>query len=771
MAFGPKPQPVEKPKPLGLDAKKTSTHEQARPVPYFCGKSAPIAGTFVGEPWAVRTDPVTKRAGKKNTVTGYQYTLSFVVVFCHGVVDSIEGMYSGDSLLWQGPLNRGDSLGPYVEITVESRGTVRFYWGGEDQNIDPDLEASGYLHSAYRGQCYAVFLDWKLAEGQASVDNIQVLLTRYPTASFWPSDLPRSIEGDINPMIPVVEWWTSTRYGVGLGVGRLDTEKLLVTASTLNDEGFGLSPFITSQSTMSATLGKLIEYFDGFTSVTPEGKLWIGLRRGTIGTPPVFNESHIVGSPELENSGWADTFSETTVRFSNRSVAFNPDSVTWRDSANYQVTGISSSTTVNREWITRQYVAWMAAVSAGRQYGRPKMTGTMKLRLSAAVQIAPGDQFFLTYSGHNVSALLCRVLRWRYASPKDAHVTVQFEEDLGYLNGALSPVNEDDFGDPVTYEAAEAFAQRAFELPWGMTGSRDVTVQLHVVRGDTLCTGFLALWEVSTANFVEQGRGDAFAQKGTLALEFPSTVLLEDPAVKMRITLTCPDKLVTDLVRTEALTNRKLHIFVGSEILVGWDPVLVSSGTWDFSVARAQYDTAVQSHSSGSEVYLLQEFTGDAFRQVVPALTVTQKFKAQPFLLSNFVELVACPEMSMTPVLRAYAPLCPANPTANGDGINPTYGTGADVIVDWDETSEEWIDDNPDTVHGSRADSTIIQILTTSDVLAHEVTVTGVAGPSTLTNADLITWLGSEVSFHLRIYYSLGGVRSINYASLAVTKV
>ncbi len=770
MAFGAKTDGLaaEKPKALGLDAKKAATHEQARPLPYFVGKSPPIAGTFIAEPFNTRSDPVSKRTGKKSSITGYRYTTSFVVIFCHGPVDTLNSIYIGNDLAWEGPVSR--LAEPFVEITVESKGLIRFYWGGEDQTIDPSLEASGQVHSAYRGQCYAVFIDWQLAEGQVNVDNIQVLLERFPAPSFWPSEIAREIEGDANPVLAISELWEHPRYGIGSSLERLDTDSLLTVAESLIDEGFGFSPYVNSAATFGAFLAKWLDYVGGYVSMTPDGRMGIGLERGTIGTPPTINTTDLVGIPEITQRDWSDTFNSISLKFSNRNIAFNPDAVSWRDSANFAIVGATLQTSVNREWITRQYAAWLAVVSVGRQLARPRIEGSIKVQLESGLDLQPGSQFYLTYSGHNMSSVLCRVVEWNYPGPDSPHIVLRFVEDLGFLNAALSPVDEDDFGDPLTFEAAEAYDQRAFEIPWRMSGTREVTAAIQVIRGDTICNGYNAFWEVSEANFVQQGRGDAFAQKGTLAADFSAEVLIEDPDVVLDVTFTSPDTAMEDLTRTEAFTNRSMHIYIGGEIMIAWEPTLVASGRWTFRVARAQYDTLREDHAEGDEVWLTREDPTAVFTQVVPDIPTTNAFKAQPFVMGNAVELVACPTFELDHVRRAYAPLAPTNATVNDEGVNPTYGTGDDIDVDWTETSESWVDD-PEVDVGSRADSTIIQILDALDVVVDEITVAGVAGTYTIPNADLVTALGSETDFSVRVFYSLAGVRSINYSGVRVTKV
>ena len=53
------------------------------------------------------------------------------------------------------------------------------------------------------------------------------------------------------------------------------------------------------------------------------------------------------------------------------------------------------------------------------------------------------------------------------------------------------------------------------------------------------------------------------------------------------------------------------------------------------------------------------------------------------------VSLADVPEITHPIQRRSLRPLGPANLTAHGDGVNPTYATGQDVTLDWTLTSED----------------------------------------------------------------------------------
>jgi len=57
-------------------------------------------------------------------------------------------------------------------------------------------------------------------------------------------------------------------------------------------------------------------------------------------------------------------------------------------------------------------------------------------------------------------------------------------------------------------------------------------------------------------------------------------------------------------------------------------------------------------------------------------------FKLQPFLVQHEFNLAEVDPTSITLQKRAYRPLGSLNLRVAGDGYNPTYGTGADIVAD-----------------------------------------------------------------------------------------
>jgi hypothetical protein len=145
-------------------------------------------------------------------------------------------------------------------------------------------------------------------------------------------------------------------------------------------------------------------------------------------------------------------------------------------------------------------------------------------------------------------------------------------------------------------------------------------------------------------------------------------------------------------------------------------------------------------------------------------------FKLQPFLLQSEYDLALVDPLSIALENRAYRPLAPLNLRVGGDGYNPTYGAGADIVADWDVS---WYRSSETPVTkgvGTDIDQTVLEVLTTGDVLKGTFEFSG-GSRRTITNAQLVGALGSETDFKLRAWFVRSGLRSRNYDEVTVRKI
>jgi hypothetical protein len=128
------------------------------------------------------------------------------------------------------------------------------------------------------------------------------------------------------------------------------------------------------------------------------------------------------------------------------------------------------------------------------------------------------------------------------------------------------------------------------------------------------------------------------------------------------------------------------------------------------------------------------------------------------------------PEIGVTIQKRAQRTAAPTNLRVFEDGDHPTYTTGQDITVNWTPTSELRFGFNVTQNLDCSADATVLQVLTTGGTLKGELAFVGNSAPVTIPNTQLVALLGAETDFTLRAYYSLAGLRSLNFDEITVRK-
>lgn len=769
MSFGGKTDNFAQtePKPLGLRAERLPSQEFGRVVPYFAGYGM-TSGVFISEPWNVRSEPVKKKVGKKSQVVGFNYYCSFAMVFCLGPVDRIEQVWLNGELFWEGAVTRGAT--DYADLTVAQFGRLRIYWGTETQVEDPDLVGSSVVHPAYRGQCYGVFVDWFLGQNKTQCPSVEIRIQRTPAVA-WMS-APQNVNDDANPSAVLAEWWASKRYGLGLDETLLDQDLLNAVADRLSDEGLGISPFIANGSSFTKAFDKLLDHVDGFPVQGTDGLFGFDLVRPATYVPREWTEDDITDPPSVESSSWWETVNSVVVKYLARDRYFDTDSVVHRDMAAFAITGSTREKSVERDWITSQAVAMKLAAALGRQMALPFVELKLKVRRNSANGIEVGTVVRVTYANAGLAGISMRVMSKSVDRPDAAEVTFELTEDRGYLNSDFylpAPVTQpaEEF-----YSSGALYAEGVEEFPFGWGATDAMRFGMKPARGDIISNGFNFYWKRAGGSFVDQGASDVFWMKGATNAALAATVGLDTGTEILDVTFGGADKVLDSVTYSEAVQSPWVFLFIGDEILIPYGAAIVSSGRYTMKALRARFGTLRADHAAGADVWVARVYVDPIATHTLATPTTTdQTYKLQPFFMASEFPLADCPEIVITPRKRALAPLPPANLKANGDGVNPTYATGTNVLIEWEGTHELRDQRPPEEVLAPRAQMTELEILTTADVSKGTVFVDGTAGPYTLTHGVLVGFLGSEVSFKVRARYVNGAVRSLTFAEVTVWKV
>jgi hypothetical protein len=655
------PQPRQK--AFNIDERHTSTNEQARPVPYFCG-IARLAVTFISDAFNVKSQRIRMKVGRKKETVGYNYFASFAALICHGPFDRLDAIWMDDEVVWEGPLTRSDD---HADITIESRGNVRLYWGTETQTADPLLTTSGTTHPAYRRQAYLVFNQLFFGRDRTNAPNIEVQVARWPNAAWLPT--PNSIQDDVNPVIPLWDLWTNPRYGLGLPENRLDLSTLATVGVRLNTEGIGVSPVITRAFNFRQFLVELCECVDAHPTYDSQGRLGLALVRDPGAVSTLIEQVDLVDAPTLNPQGWPDTFNETYVRFTNRDKRFQEDSVAYRDRGNFQITQTVLAQTLSRLWITRQAVAQKIANAAGRVAAQPMLSGSMRIRKSSATKLTVGGLFQLSFPQSGAEGVLCRVERLALPAPGQSEATVSFAEDTGFFNGDHYAAVADVPPTENVFEVQALAFQKVMEAPWGFKETAAPHVLFLAARGDQVSNGFNVWKQRSDLSYRQVADFESFAQRGHVVSEYPADTLLIDDHLGIEIQFDSLDNDLDEYTFLEAQENRLL-LFVGDEILSCWNAQLIAAGRYRLWTIRARYDTKRRTHAPDAEAWVV--LRDDLPMQADDMSPPLKTFKLQPFLLQSEYDLAMVDPQPISLQRRAYLPLAPLNLRVFGDGHNPT---------------------------------------------------------------------------------------------------
>lgn len=329
-----------------------------------------------------------------------------------------------------------------VEVLIPDYGIMRLYWGTEAQDVDDLLADSGVEHPPYRGICYAVFDELFLGFNQTNVPNIEFVLSRQATAD-WHAIA--GIVGDANPIAAACELLQHPRAGCGIEVARLNTDDLIVAAARLDGEGVGLSPLLTRQQECRQFLLQLLEYFDGYPVNGADGLLSIGLARPTAGALPVVADADCIDPVKFSPEDWQSAKSITHLKFTNGARAFRDDMVSHAAPFVVAITGEPNPVTLDRSWITKESVATPLVKAAGRVNGLPPLTGTARLRKTAALHDAllPGARFTFNLSTRDLVNQVFRIEERRQADSAQPVFDIKFRIDRSYLYAPLTADRDD----------------------------------------------------------------------------------------------------------------------------------------------------------------------------------------------------------------------------------------------------------------------------------------------------------------------------------------
>lgn len=712
-------QPKEPKKFANISNDQINSNQQAVPVKYLAGR-AYVAGDYISPAYNPKAVPIKSQTGKSETsTTGYKYFCDFALMFCTGgrrPVDAIYKVIVDSDIRWTGNVTRGAA--DYETIAVQDLGTINLYWGTETQPIDatlltprpvsigtgdpqdsttwPEAPATGGApvyqgraagdpnpysghydkHPAYRGQCYAVFKNWKLGRDRTSVPNIQLELKR---GCPWFGGAIAADDTGVNPIAVLYDWLTDPRFGMGLADAQLNQQTFQAAFNTLEATTIAarISPLISSQDDFRQAIANLLEYYDGWirrNGTLIEAGLW---QRGTdVVSVATLSDDDLLDDPALEPQGWGPTFNEVTVVYKDRQHHYNDYVQTHRDPSNFRIVGGPRATTLSRPWITDVNIAKTYARAAGAALAMPFASGTLTVKREWLTnnQLLPGVVFTYSSAFYGLSFLM-RLQEIEYSADNAAEASLTVEWERSKWPAIYLPPG---FQGPGGFVSGPRpiWQSQMSEIPYLLADHKFVTQLVpFAVRGNVEVQGY-RIWISFDGGSTYQVVPNAAStsQFGSMGL-VNVAVLTTDTTIRCNLYGIDLDEVVTQTPADQS--NDNLLILIGGEMLSVGTVNALGSGLYDIGVLRSRYGTTAAAYSIGT-------FMAFIFRnrlqlldntQFVPGATISYKY--QPFTADADYDLTAISPQTYTVVGFATIPTPVLSPPPGGFVTSITISVSA----------------------------------------------------------------------------------------------
>ena len=339
-----------------------TTAQDGLPVPDLVGTTK-CGGNLMGY-WrnrAVETTETYDGGGGKGggdsekvtQVTGHQYYLTWAMGLCLGPVDELLAIYRKEVCVWHGELACPES-GGFRTLVIEDIGRINFYYGTDDQPRDSRLnEMVGEANNpAYRGLCYAVFVDCCLGNYNR-LPEFWFVIRKRPEFAWSPLG---EVYENYNPAHAL--YYTLTEMA-GVDSSYINEDSFTAAAETLSDEKRGLSCYFDRQTSAGSYIDTILTHMRGLLRYGADGLFHLVLiRRDTSGSVPVLNADELASGLKLTRPSAVEVKNEIKVQFTR--LVYEKGSEVW--SRGYADPGVAEYypavatydlATVDNTWIKR----------------------------------------------------------------------------------------------------------------------------------------------------------------------------------------------------------------------------------------------------------------------------------------------------------------------------------------------------------------------------------------------------------------------------------
>jgi len=756
--LAPKPKTPDEPEAAGLDQFRLPTAQVGREFPVLFGRKKITSQNVV---WygdldiEEITEKVSSGMFSSTRVTkGYKYYLGMHMIIAHDIDYILEIAVDGKTA-WS-----GGSAGGRISVSAED------LFGGPDQagGLSGEIDFEPGHETQWPNDYLQSHLGWSVVPAFRGVACFVVRNFYFGTSEYikpweiwaqkiydtWnPSTAQIGSNGDMNPAHIIRETLLNRRWGMGYNEADIDDTAFSNAASTLYNEGFGLSMLWDHSSSIENFIAEILKHIDGslFTDLRT-GKFTIKLVRDDydINSIPLFDESNITKIDSFKRRTLEDITNSVTVQFWDRESG-KDGSITRADIAMVSRTGSTNNTTLQYKGVANKELAEFILSRDLRGLSTPLASATI-LTTRDGLRLAPGDPFIFSWPRYGVEETVMRVTMIEYGEFGDSSIRIECVEDVFAIaeasysapppTGWVSPINE----------PAPCPTHVPVETPYYKVARKLGLAETSALADDV---GYASI--AGTKPSGDALNAQVYYRTGS------DSYLLEETKRFAPSALLTADVGILDVSFPIQWQRGSIHVDPGMWGIIDSEIIRIDAvGVDSLTVGRGCLDTVPVQHSADAVIILLSDFLATINTKYFNGNSVD--LKMLPSTPKGKLPIADAPEQTVLMDSRMIRPYPPGKFRINSES-EPELLVG-DLSLSWvhrDRTQqlEEQILDTEDTDIGPETGttySTEIRRVDNDNLLYSDSGIT--------TNANTIT--NTEIGYGGEIQVSLWSVRD-SYSS------
>jgi hypothetical protein len=620
--LAPKPH-IEDARPSALNPETFPRATEDAPIPLVLGKvrfTAPNTIWYGDYQVVPLTETVrTGLFSKKRVTVAYQYYLGIDLALCMGPTVQLHEIYMDDTQIWSdststtvatsGSVSATELFGGYKNGGGFS-GAFTYYPGSFDQPVNSYVE--GFVGSgnvpAYRGLSHIVFQACNIGES-SQLRKVAFIISSHSNAIAAPNSGTVG-GGDMNPMEALYQVMTDAWRGLGIAASLIDLPSFQAAATTLYNEGNGVSVLVTSSSTGKTIISEILRQIDGIMYQDPEtGKFMVKLIRFDYDPAliPVYDEDDVIQIRNFTKTSWEDVISQVKVSFPQRDKESSAVAISM-DQANANMIGRLKTSTLSFPFCYDVDTANKIASRERATSSMPLFRVTIEMNRNAYT-LRPGDVFKLNWPEYGLSEAIFRVQKHDLGSLLDNKIVLECLQDSFAQSTVVFSAPVSSAWTPTvmapstvaTFDLIEMTRFHGLKLAYPVADGKASVVPL-ALKPSSASTGFdLLVGATSGMLDVLEPTEVLYPATGVISTNYPATVGLTGIDAT-GFTINSPSG-VFNVPTTDELTNGEGGLlYINGE----WMSYTGATGTTSITVSgirRGLFGTTPKDHTSGTRIW------------------------------------------------------------------------------------------------------------------------------------------------------------------------